>query len=324
MVQNNTWEWLLEGFRFDLEARTKPKTVEYYSDRIGIFARWANNGGNVADPALITKRHIQSFLHELAGTTITVGNGAKIQIQRTERSRWPYYRSLKRFFAWAIQERHFEQNPMDGIELKPPKDPPVEPYRTEQIASLFKVLDHDWQVATTERQRMMAARDKAILCLFLESGLRLGELTGLATSDVDLATQRALVRLGKMGKGRMVGFGPQTKKALWRYIGLRPAGAKDDMLWLTEEGKQLSHQGVQEVIRRLKKDAGLYHVKGSVHKLRHTFATTFLRHTKDMKGCRLLLGHSTLAMTERYTQFIDAEDALKAYDGKGPLDWLTN
>ena len=41
-----------------------------------------------------------------------------------------------------------------------------------------------------------------------------------------------------------------------------------------------------------------------------------------MKGLKLLLGHSTLAMTERYTQFIEVEDALKAYDGKGPLDWL--
>jgi hypothetical protein len=41
-----------------------------------------------------------------------------------------------------------------------------------------------------------------------------------------------------------------------------------------------------------------------------------------MKGCRILLGHATLAMTERYTQFIEAEDALKGYNGQGPLDWL--
>ena len=47
-----------------------------------------------------------------------------------------------------------------------------------------------------------------------------------------------------------------------------------------------------------------------------------MKHTRDMKGLKLLLGHSTLAMTERYTQFIDAEDALKAYDGQGPLDWI--
>lgn len=109
---------------------------------------------------------------------------------------------------------------------------------------------------------------------------------------------------------------------MWRYLSLRPGQIEHNALWLTEEGSPLSLGGVQIIIRRLKKDAGLQHVRGSVHKLRHTFATAYLRHTRDMKGCRILLGHSTLAMTERYTQFIEAEDALRAYDGKGLLDWL--
>ena len=127
-----------------------------------------------------------------------------------------------------------------------------------------------------------------------------------------------------MGKGRLAGFGPETKKALWRYVGIRPSRVGGDALWVTEEGRPLSARGIQTVIRRLKKDAGLQQVKGSVHKLRHTFATTYLRHTRDMKGCRILLGHSTLAMTERYTEYIEAEEALNAYDGQGPLDWLRN
>jgi integrase/recombinase XerD len=125
-----------------------------------------------------------------------------------------------------------------------------------------------------------------------------------------------------MGKGRIVGFGPQTKKGLWRYIGLRGDSLEHDALWITKERQPLTEHGIQQIIRRLKKNAGLEYVKGSVHKLRHTFATIYLRHTRDMKGCRLLLGHSTLVMTERYTQFIDAEDALRAYGDKGPLNWM--
>lgn len=125
-----------------------------------------------------------------------------------------------------------------------------------------------------------------------------------------------------MGKSRLSGFGPQCRKALWKYLNLRSQRSNHGALWVTEEGSPLSIGGVQIVIRRLRKDAGLQHVRGSVHKLRHTFATTYLKHTRDMKACRLLLGHSTLAMTERYTSFIEAEDALKAYDSKGPLDWI--
>ena len=211
---------------------------------------------------------------------------------------------------------------MDGIFLKAPKNPLIEPYRPEHIDRMLEVLEHDWQIAKTPCQRMLAARDRAVLSLFLESGLRCGEMANLALGDVDLRRQRVLVREGKMGKGRVVGFGPQTKKALWRYMSLRPLEVEGDALWLTEEGRPMALEGIRQIIRRLKKDAGLQQVKGSVHKLRHTFATSYLRHTRDMKGCRLLLGHSSLTMVERYTQFIEAEDALKAYDGRGPLDWL--
>ena len=170
---------------------------------------------------------------------------------------------------------------------------------------------------------MLASRDQAVISFFLESFVRLEELASLRVEDVYLEKQRALVRKGKMEKGRWVGFGPQMRRALWRYLGLRSNQTEHNTLWVTEEGRPITKHGIQEIFRRLKKDAGLQHVRGSVHKLRHTGATVSLRHTRDMKGLRLLLGHSTLAMTERYTQFVDVEDALKAYDEKGPLDWLT-
>ena len=205
--------------------------------------------------------------------------------------------------------------------LKPPTAAAIEPYKPQYIDAFAKVLNHDWQVATTTRQKMLAARDKAVLFLFLDSFIRLEESCQLTIGDVDLDRQRVLVRKSKTGKSRLAGFGPQTKKALWRYLGLRGDSLGHHALWVTEEGRPLTKHGIQEIMRRLKKDAGLEHLKGSIHKLRHTGATITLKHTRDMKGLKLLLGHSTLAMTERYTQFVEVEDALKAYNGEGPLDW---
>lgn len=324
MVQNNSWEWLLEGFQIDLETQVKPRTVKDYCDHISYFIRWAQGNGKT-DPRFVTKRDIQEFLHFVASTPaiVVAGNGAERRIQRNGNSRWHHYLPLKRFFRWAVNERCLEQSPIDGIILKPPKSAPIEPYEPQHMKAFVKVLDHDWQVATTTRQKMLAARDKAVLFLFLESFIRLEELTNLRISDIELDRQKALVREGKTGRGRLAGFGPQTKKAVWRYLGLRGDGVEHDALWVTEEGRPLGKHGVQEIVRRLKKDAGLQCLKGSVHRLRHTGATVTLKHTRDMKGLKLLLGHSTLAMTERYTQFIEAEDALKAYSGNGPLDWLT-
>ena len=314
----------MEGFKYELETQVKPKTVEYYIDHARVFTRWAQNGGQISNPRLLTKRDIQTFFHYLTDNPVIVikGNGARREIKRTERTRWHYYRSLRRFLTWVKEEGYLKENPIEQIKLAQPKPPPIDPYHPDHISRMLKVLDHNWKVATTPRQRMLAARDRAVLLLFLESGLRLSELTSLQIQDIDLKRQRVFVREGKMGQGRLAGFGSDTKKALWRYLGLRQTDFDSNALWLTEEGHPLSIHGVCEIIRRLKKDTGLQQLKGSVHKLRHTFATTYLKHTRDMKGCRLLLGHSSLAMVERYTQFIEAEDALEAYDHHGPLDWL--
>lgn len=313
-------EWLLEGFKYELESTAKPKTVEYYCGEVGRFLSWARTANIPSDIRLVTKHHIQAFLHHLV--TTHRGNGQANEPTAIERLRWPYYRALRRFFGWVVKEGYLQSNPMEDVVLKAPQPTPIEPYRPEHINRILRVLDYEWQITKTPRQKMLVARNRAIFLLFLESGLRLEELARLQLEDIDLRRQRVVVRLGKMGKSRLSGFGPQTKKALWKYFSLRSQQVDHDALWITEEGTPLSISGVQIIVRRLKKDAGLQHVRGSVHKLRHTFATTYLRHTHDMKGCRLLLGHSTLAMTERYTQFIEVEDALKAYDGKGPLDWL--
>ncbi len=323
MAQTVSWDWLLTGFRIDLETQVKPKTIKGYCEHVSYFIRWARENSKDG-PCSVTKRDIQEFLHFIASTPaiFSLGHGVVRRVQRDENSRWHHYYSLKRFFTWAFSEKYIKQNPIDGIILRPPKAAPIEPYKPEHIEAFLKILDHEWQVATTTRQKMLAARNRAVLMLFLDSFIRLEECSQLKLGDIDLDNQRLLVRKSKTGKPRLAGFSPQTKKYLWRYLSFRGNEFEHDALWVTEEGRPLGKHGVQEIVRRLKENAGLQHLKGSVHKLRHTGATVTLKHTRDMKGLKLLLGHSTLAMTERYTQFVDAEDALKAYDEQGPVDWL--
>jgi integrase/recombinase XerD len=265
------------------------------------------------------------FNYLLEETEIPVGNnGSRRKVHRTKNSLWPYYRSLKRFFGWCVQEGYIDHNPIDGIKVDVPKDPPIDPWRPEHVNKMTQILEQDWKAARTPRQRMLAARDQAVFSLFLESFIRLDELAKLKIEDINMDQKCLLVRKGKMGKGRWAGFGPKTQKSLWRYVGLRRGFANSNELWLTEEGRPLSSRGIQEIFRRLKREAGLQRIKGSIHKMRHTGATTTLKHTRDMKGLKLLLGHETLAMTERYTQFIEAQDALKAYDSQEPLDWIND
>lgn len=323
MVQKDVnWQWLLEGFKFDLEAQIRPKSVEYYYDHSHLFVRWLEKTG-IVNPQLLTKRDLTSFFHYITTDSPTVKRNVRPgeEAHHAESLRFHYYRGIKRFLVWLKAEGYMEHYPLDGIVFRPPKDPPIEPYKQEHKDKFLAILDDDWKFAKTSRQKMLAARDKAVICLFFESGLRLQELVDLCIRDLDLNQQQVTIWFGKQGKSRISGFGPQTKKALWRYISLRPSEVEDDKLWVTEEGRPITAHGIQEIVRRLKREAGLQNVRGAVHKCRHTFATDLLEHTGDMKACQTLLGHSTLRMTQRYTEYVQAGHAMKYFNGSGPLDW---
>ena len=205
MQEQTNLGWLLEGFKYDLESTVRPKTVDYYCGGIRRFLQWVQSTDSLSDIQLLTKHHIQAFFHHLATNhkpNCSVNKPAAI-----ERLRWPYYRALRRFFEWAVKEGYLQGNPMKGIVLNAPQPTPIEPYRAEHIDRILKVLDYDWQVAGTQRQKMLVARNRAIFLLFLESGLRLEELAKLQLEDVDLGRQRVIVRFGKMGNSRLSGFG---------------------------------------------------------------------------------------------------------------------
>ncbi len=140
MVQSGTWEWLLQGFKFELETEVKPRTVEYYYKHARLCARWAQNQG-LDDPYFITKRHLQAFLYQIVRNSEMWigGNGAICKAQRSERTRWHYYRALKRFFSWAAKEDYFNQNPLNGIKLKAPKPPP-KAYQRYEVLSAYELF----------------------------------------------------------------------------------------------------------------------------------------------------------------------------------------
>ena len=164
MVQDFSWEWLIQGFKIELETHLKPKTVKDYYYHLCYFSRWiqANQKGN---PSSISKRDIQEYLHYIATNPaiFSPGNGTHMVVNRDENSRWHHYFPLKRFFTWALEEGYLKQNPIDGIILRPPDAAPIEPYKPEHINTFFKILEHQWRTAKTSRQKMMAARNRSVL-----------------------------------------------------------------------------------------------------------------------------------------------------------------
>ena len=158
----------------------------------------------------------------------------------------------------------------------------------------------------------VACRDRMMLVLFYEAGLRLSELVGLDVDDVDMQSS-AIKVLGKRNKQRVIPFAAELKRELAGYIEERAAFARcsTGALFLSAKGGRISNSRVYRIVNgRL---AGVTTLKKkSPHVLRHSFATAMLNHEAEIGAVKELLGHERLATTEIYTH-LTFEELKKSY-----------
>jgi site-specific recombinase XerD len=275
--------------------------------------RWSD------DVQLINEWHIREFLGYV-GTEVNrwakEGNGSESSSRRTSsRTVHHYYSALRAFFNWTVREGFLRENPLAKVKVAKPKPKIIQPYSTDQVRSLIKICDYDYEHGA----KLLGSRNKAMVLILYDSGLRLSELANIRLRDID--TERGWIKVtGKGNKERIVRIGKSAQKTLWRYLMYRGEGDKEE-LWLNEEGRPLHASGVQSAIDRLKKRAGIVE-KGCVHRFRHTFALNFLRADHNPFNLQYLLGHNSLEMVKRYTAALGMEDALKAHEKASPADLM--
>lgn len=147
-----------------------------------------------------------------------------------------------------------------------------------------------------------SARDRAIVVVLLYTGLRLAELVALDVGDVRTSARKGLVivRLGKGDGYREVPLNALARQVLEEWMGERKqfAGAAEPAVFLARAGGRLSKRSVDDVVRRVGKDAG---VKHSPHVLRHTCLTGLVRQGTDLVLVAELAGHRRVDTTRRYS-----------------------
>jgi len=136
------------------------------------------------------------------------------------------------------------------------------------------------------------------------------ELTGVRTDDVDLSEGYIRIREGKGGKERTVPIGSLVQKALWKYISQfrkEPVTEQVSNLFINESGLPLTKTGVQQMVRRYGKKAGISCVRCSPHVFRHTFAKNYLLNGGDIFSLQKILGHSSLASVRTYLNLFSSD-----------------
>lgn len=146
-----------------------------------------------------------------------------------------------------------------------------------------------------------ACRDRMIIVLFYETGIRLSELIGLDTADVDMGASVIKVT-GKRNKQRVVPFAAELKRELENYLEVRAevTGGAGGPLFLSSRGGRIGQSAVYRIVKKQLSEVTSVKKK-SPHVLRHSFATAMLNNDAEIGVVKELLGHERLATTEIYT-----------------------
>lgn len=277
---------LLPSWERDLRAERKsPQTIKSYGDGVRAFLRWCGEKNH--SPAL-DRNLVKDWVADLLDA------GAEPSTARARQL------GLRRFSAWLAEEGEMDADPLLG--LKAPKlDAKVTPSLSEdELRRLIKAC-----AGKDFRDR----RDEAIVRLMAETGMRAGEVCGLAVSDIDLDRGIVTVHRGKGGKGRIVPVGPQTVRAIDRYIRQRRSHrlADTEALWLGDRGKGLNYYGLHRALKYRAELAGLD--KFHPHLLRHTAASRWLAAGGSEGGLMAVAGWNTRDMIDRYAKSTAAERA---------------
>lgn len=207
--------------------------------------------------------------------------------------------SLKSFFNYlTIHEKLLKVNPTEN--LTPPKSKKALPHflSLEQSVELINAVDGPDQ-----------ERDRCMLTLFLNCGMRLSELVSINISDV-LRNNNTMRILGKGNKERIVYLNQACLDAIDSYLAVRPRDGVIDRnaLFLSSRKQRISPKTVQFIVKKYLEKIGLGGPGYSVHKLRHTAATLMYRYGDvDIRVLQDILGHENLGTTEIYTHTSDKQ-----------------
>ena len=282
-----------------------PPTLRWYSQTLTMFFGWLAETGRPVTLGSIDEATVREFILWLQERHV---HGHKMKVPSVNNR----VRALRAFFNWLYRKGYTETHVLQDV--KPPRLPQV-------MVDILSDEEATSIMASQDQSTVTGSRNLAIVALFLDSGLRLSELVGLKARDVYLEDQYVKV-MGKGSKERMVAFGSTARNALLHYLAHfrgEPAHAGVEAFFLTIDGYAMSNNGVKTLLRRIGIVAGVPRLHA--HLCRHTYATNFLINGGNVLLLKQNLGHTTLAMVDRYVHLATSKAALlsRSYS---PLDRL--
>lgn len=285
-----TFEQAINLFTEDLEAKGKSSlTVKNYKVDLERFVAWLNENTTKEDPhttpttpgeiGRVTVKDYAQFLKTSGKVAPATANRRII--------------SLKAFFTFLLDKGIIATNPTTDVKTKSiQKQNEIKWLSRNEVSKLFHALE------TAPREgKEKKSRDKAILSILVNCGLRVSELAELKLDDLDLEKGFLTVFSGKGEKYRKVPVGKATTKAIQEWLSYRKADAETNYLFTSKRSPKLTDRAVQHIFEKLTKAVGF---EVTPHMCRHTFCKQIADKTGKLEVVADLAGHTNIETSRRY------------------------
>jgi integrase/recombinase XerC/integrase/recombinase XerD len=296
-----------DSFILDQRLRgNTEKTIRGYQGFLTRFIDWQAANG-VIDLAELSLQNIQQYQLYINTKPAERNGGEKL----TKRSVQTYMRHIKVFLTFCFEEGFHLEPLHQKIKLPKAERPVIEILTDEEIAAILKTF------GGTENEK----RNRALILILLDCGLRLSEVVGIKICDINFSRGYIMVN-GKGRKGRIVPIGERVTHDMKEYQQLRNR-AEHEKFFLTKNFAPMTSGCIHSLMRRLKKRTGIKRIHA--HLFRHTFATNFLVHgLGDVYELSRLLGHSEIKVTEKYLQLASYYTIMQNRKKLSYLDYREN
>lgn len=278
----------IQLFFAEQEVRNNsPKTIAVYKQRLGYFNRFIGN----MDISVLQYSDVQRYIVWLKSKVKNSNHPYAIvrDEQLSDVTIQSYVRDVRSFVNFCLERKYIKNDTFDYFRLPKAKKTIIEILDEETIKKLFAFCDKN-------NNKKIALRNKVIISLMVDCGLRVNEVVTLKISNIKL-NDNILKVLGKGNKERYVPFGDFTRKLLESYI-RKYRVPQEDLLLINEYGKPVGYYGVKKLFQKIRKYTR--NDKIHPHLLRHTFATKYLINGGDITSLKMILGHTSLKMVEHY------------------------
>ncbi len=276
-----------------------PKTISHYQDTFKLFSRFLLERAVTPSGHVLTAATFRDFATWLRVTPLE--RARRGQRQRSETGVHGVMKDLRAFTRWLYKEELIDRQ----VDVPVPKMPQL----------LFPILTHEemnrvWQSSYMTGRSSMAVRNRALIGVMLDTGIRRAEVCGLTLKDIDF-DQSHLKVTGKGNKQRMVPFVATVKKLLLEWVAFR---GEDDgpLFWLRPAGLRMVFRRIQTEC-----DLPLFHP----HLLRHQAATEMVRNNIEGARLQIILGHTDFKTTLRYLS-LSQKDVQEGHAAASPFNSL--